>query len=132
MAKKHRSPRRKTPKKKKGEKQVNALAVIELIHGHITEALCAKVFSEERGGERRRTWTLGNLARFWMAVILRAPDSLTEILQESAQGGNGILPHVRATPEAFFQRCRDFRPVFFRRIFEEFVRRIQVDARCVY
>jgi len=62
--------------------------------------------------------------RFWTAVVVDGPDSLTQLLEEGRRGGDPMVPRVETTPEAFFQRCRDFSPKFFRELFHRFSTRV--------
>lgn len=105
---------------KPGVVQVNLTRVLELLHTHITEALCQTVFETVRRTERQRVWTLEALVQFWTAVILRAPRALSQALYETLEGREPLFPQVQATPEAFFQRCRDLRPAFFAAVFARF------------
>ena len=100
--------------------RVDLLGTVEVLHEHLTEALCEQVFEECRTAERRRAWTLSNLARFWTAVVLRAPKSLRQALAEGTGGGSWGYPDVAASPQAFFQRSQDLDPEFFKRLFEAF------------
>src|SRR4029079_10123543 len=101
-------------------KRVDLLGALEVLQGYLTPALCAAAFAEVRTAERQRRWTLECLTRFWTAVILRAPPSLTHALEE-ASGGANAYPKVNATPQAFFSRSKDFSYEFFQRVFERFV-----------
>jgi hypothetical protein len=105
-------------------KQVDLLGTVEVLHGYLTPALCAAAFEEVRTGERRRAWTLECLMQFWTAVILRAPASLTQALEE-ASGGATQYPKVKATPQAFFSRSKSFSFEFFERVFEGFVEAVR-------
>jgi hypothetical protein len=99
----------------------------QLLQTHITPALCQAVFGRVRRSERQRVWTLDALVRFWTAVILRAPTALSQALADALDGREPPFPQVEATPEAFFQRCRDLRPAFFAEVFRRFTARL-VDA----
>ena len=83
---------------------VDLLRPVELIHQHLTAALCLDVYRRHRVRERERIWTLARLAQFWTQVGLRAPESLTQVLQEkpapSAIGSDEPLP----SPQGFFAR----------------------------
>ena len=103
--------------------EVGLLGTVEVLHKHLTGALCESVFSAGRVTERRRLWTLQCLAEFWTAVILRAPDSLRQALEEASKGAAGF-PLVEASPQAFFSRCKDLRWEFFRDLFEAFTARV--------
>jgi hypothetical protein len=107
------------------ERRINPKAVVdllgttELLHQHLTEALSAVVYKAVRTTERERKWTLQKLAEFWTAVILRAPDNLTQALQEAVRGTGG-WPAVQATPESFFARCKSMKWKFFADLFAGF------------
>jgi hypothetical protein len=103
---------------------VDLVRVLELLRSHITAALCQTVFQSVRISERQRRWTLQALVEFWLAVILRAPRALSQALYETLEGSEPLFPLVEATPEAFFQRCRDLRPAFFAAIFARFTARL--------
>ena len=96
--------------------RVDLLETVEILHEHLTEGLCQGVFDDVREGERRRLWTLERLAEFWVAVVLRAPKSLTHALAE-ASGGKGTFPTVEASDQAFFSRCQTLSWEFFARVF---------------
>ena len=49
---------------------IHLAPTVELIHEHLTEALCDEVFHDVRTTERQRKWSLFGLARFWLDVIL--------------------------------------------------------------
>src|SRR6266704_5572390 len=105
-------------------KDVDLLRVIDLLQAHITPALCRTVFGKVRKTERQRVWTLEALVRFWTAVVLRAPTALSQALADSLETRDPLLPWIEASPEAFFQRCRDLRPVFFAEVFRRFTARL--------
>lgn len=115
-------------RKSKREVQADLLATVEVLHANLTSALCQDVFSEVRGAERQRVWTLQRLAEFWTAVILRAPKSLTQALEEAAGGKSGIWPKVEASSQGFFSRCQDLKWEFFRDLHEAFVDRALAKA----
>ncbi len=98
---------------------VDLLGTVDLLHRYVEKALCEEVFDEVRDRERRRVWTLERLSEFWIAVILRAPASLTQALSEG-MGGGGHFPSVEGTRQGFFERCRTLSPVFFSTLFERF------------
>ena len=103
---------------------VNLLRLAELLQAHITPALCHAAFGRVRRSERQRVWTLTALVQFWVAVILRAPKALSQALADGLEQREPLFPPVAATPEAFFQRCRDLRPAFFVEVFERFTARV--------
>ena len=99
--------------------RVDLLEPVRLLHEHLTAPLCEAAFEEVRGFERRRVWTLERLAKFWVAVVLRSPPSLTHALEE-ATAGRGGYPGVESSPQAFFARSTDLSGKFFARVFEAF------------
>lgn len=115
-------------RKRKQEVRADLLATVEVLHANLTSALCQDVFSGVRGAERQRVWTLQRLAEFWTAVTLRAPQSLTQALQEAAGGTSPMWPKVEASPQAFFSRCQDLKWEFFRSLYEAFVDRATATA----
>lgn len=96
---------------------------VSFIHEILTESLCKEVFEDHRTNERERKWVLFALARFWLAVILEPPPSLSALLERTRNRHDprGFLPEVDAESEAFFQRCRDLSSVFFTGLFHDFV-----------
>ncbi|MGH9661392.1 MAG: hypothetical protein ACRD96_22790, partial [Bryobacteraceae bacterium] len=105
-------------------RDIDLLRVVDLLHEHLTPALCRAVFGRVRTTERQRVWTLSALVQFWTAVILRAPKALSQALVDSLEDREPLFPKIEATPEAFFQRCRDLRPAFFAEVFQRFTARI--------
>lgn len=104
--------------------EIDLLRVVDLLHEHLTPALCRAAFKRVRRTERQRVWTLNALVQFWTAVILRAPAALSQALADSLEGREPLFPRIQATPEAFFQRCRDLRPAFFTEVFARFTARL--------
>src|SRR5262245_17076859 len=82
--------------------------------------MCEAVFREMRTKERARTWTLEAMAKFWIAVVLRAPDSLREALEE-AHGGRSGFPIVESTASSFFERAEGMGWEVFDELFRRFV-----------
>lgn len=78
------------------EQRIEPLGMVQLLHDHLTTSLCQTVFQQTRTTERERQWSLEALASFWTEVILRAPHSLTQALQEAAIGNGSGWPHVEA------------------------------------
>jgi hypothetical protein len=105
-------------------KTIDLLRVVDLLQEHITPGLCRAAFGAVRRTERQRVWTLEALIRFWTAVVLRAPTALSQALADSLEGRDPTFPRVEASPEAFFQRCRDLRPAFFAEVFRRFTDRL--------
>jgi hypothetical protein len=102
---------------------IDLLRLVDLLHEHITPALCHAAFGRVRKTERQRAWTLDALVRFWIAVTLRTPRALRQALADASEQRDPLFPRVPATPEAFFQRCRDLRPAFFAEVFRRFTAR---------
>src|SRR4029453_4469454 len=101
-------------------KTIDLLRGVDLLQAHITPALCRTVFGAVRRPEGQGVGTLGGFFRFGRAVVLRAPKALTQALADSLAGRDPASPRVEASPEAFFQRCRDLRPAFFAEAFQRF------------
>src|ERR1700675_1349139 len=100
------------------EVRIDLVRVVQLLLEHLSPALCYAAFRRVRTSERQRKWTLHALVRFWTAVILRAPGALSPALGEALDGREPLFPRIKATPAAFFQRCRDLRPEFFAEVFQ--------------
>ena len=107
-----------------GEVRINLVRVMDLLQEHLTRALCQAAFRRVRTTERQRKWTLQALVSFWTAVILRAPQALSQALLDSRDGREPLIPRIQASPEAFFQRCRNLRPAFFAEVFQRFTARL--------
>ena len=108
--------------------RIDLLAVAQVLHEHLTDALCDDVFEEVRGKERRRQIGLSTLAQFWTAVVMRAPTSLTQALAEANRRpgeATSAYPVVEGSDQAFFQRCATLNPEFFERLFEAFRSRLE-------
>jgi hypothetical protein len=101
---------------------VDLIRTLELLTQHITQALCDSAFRKVRTNERQRQWSLWALVQFWTAVILRAPPSLSHALVEVQEGRELLVPRIKASPEAFFERCRDLSWKFFAEVFRRFVK----------
>jgi len=78
--------------------RVSLADTVELLHTHLTAALCHTVFHRVRNRERQRRWTLAALAQFWTTVILTAPRSLTQVLQEGGMMFPALGPAARTRP----------------------------------
>lgn len=111
---------------------MDLLGTLRILQRHLTESLCEKVFKQVRLDERQRKWTLHALMRFWTAVMIRAPQSLTQVLEEITRGGDRLFPMVNATPEAFFERCKEFRWHFFAGVYRAFLKRALGEARAMF
>jgi IS4 transposase len=113
--------------------EVKLAPTVNFLHEHITESLCEEVFRDVRMHERQRKWTLFALARFWLAVILKPPPSLSQVLERTRRlDPKGLLPHVAASAESFFQKCKVFSSSFFMALYHHFVERILPDAPAAY
>lgn len=118
--------------KKKGT-EVNLLKAVQILDTTITSSLCETVFQTVRTHERQRVWTLHALVGFWNAVILNAPPSLRQALEEAAEGEakSPEWPEVETTPEAFFQRSQNLSWRFFQGLYGAFSERIhQIAPPC--
>jgi hypothetical protein len=117
--------------------EVNLLGLVELSHRHLTDTLFRRVHKDVRSKEQQLQWTLHYLVQFWTAVILRAPVSLTQALND-ARGLVGdkvrkdLYPPVEASPEAFFEKCRDLKWEFFHAVYEGFTESILPEAPRTY
>ena len=111
---------------------VNLAETVELLHTHLTAALCHTVFQRVRNRERQRRWSLAALAQFWLAVLFTGPRSLTQALREAGMRFPALGPAARTSPEAFFQRAERLRPQFFQALYEAFVARLLPDALTTY
>ena len=100
------------------EQRIELLGTVELLHDHLTTSLCQTVLQPTRTTERERQWSLEALVSFWPEVMLRAPQSLTQAVQEAALGNGAGWPPVPASPEAFFQRCQSLNWRFFANLYE--------------
>ncbi len=109
---------------RRGQPTIDLDRLVDLLQTHITPAVCHAAFRHVRITERQRVWTLHALVRFWIAVVLHAPKALSQALAESRESTASVFPAVPATAEAFFQRCRDLRPMFFAEVFQRFTARL--------
>ena len=110
------------------EQRVELLGTVQVLHEHLTTSLCQTVFQQTRTTERERRWSLAALASFWTEVILRAPQSLTQAIEEAATGNGAGWPRVQATPEAFFERCQTLNWRFFATLYDAFVAQVLPQA----
>jgi hypothetical protein len=100
------------------------LGALKLLKKHVTGALCESAFGKQRLDERQRRWSLTALVQFWMAVILRAPPSLSQALLDAQEGRDRLFPRIQASPQAFFDRCKNLSWRFFAQVFELLVARL--------
>lgn len=118
---------------KKKEVRIDLLGTVDLLQKCLTEAVCREVFRQTRTTERVRVWTLHQLAEFWNAVVLRAPESLTRALQEAQEGSSTGWPAVPSTSkQAFFKHCQDLRPEFFASLFRALLERLVAKSPPVF
>ncbi len=115
-----------------GEVRVDLLGTLKILQRHLTKSLCEKVFREVRLDERQRTWTLHALIRFWTGVMIRAPRSLTQVPEEITRGTDHLFPSIQATPEAFFERCKEFRWHFFAGVYRAFLKKVLGEALATF
>lgn len=95
------------------EQRIELLGTVQLLHDHLTTSLCQTVFQQTRTTERKRQWSLAALASFWTAVILRAPPSLTQALQEAAVGKGSGGPPGAGEPGSLFPTLPELALAFF-------------------
>ena len=105
------------------DRSVEILDILTLLFRHLTPSLCQTVFQEVREDERQRKWSLEAIARFWTAMIVRHPPSLTQGIAQTRKKGSRrdpLWPRVQAEVNAFFEKCWALRPDFFRALYEGF------------
>jgi hypothetical protein len=119
-------PSMKTSKRKLSlaVEEVPSAHYLSVIWQHLTESLCEEVFAATRERERQRKWTLFALVWFWIALLQSRLGSQTRALLE-ARAGSILFPPVDATPEAFFQKIQNVRPVFFQNVFRAYTERLK-------
>lgn len=126
-------------KREKLEERKNALSdrhidihlvpPMEILHGHVTKAMCDVVFGDVRTTERERKWTLYALARFWLAVVLKAPPSLSNMLAlMRGRELEGFLPEISASAESFFMKCKSLSYVFMAEVHQRFTESVLPEA----
>jgi hypothetical protein len=104
----------------KDAERVDLLGTAQVLHEHLTGELCRRVFEQVRERERSRLWPLDLLARFWTAVTLRAPPSLTHALALATGRRDADYPAVEGSDQGFFERCKTLSWQFFSSLFEAF------------
>ena len=100
---------------------------LSIVWKYLTESLCQEVFAATRERERQRKWTLYALVWFWIALLQSRYRSQTRALLE-ARASSALFPPVDASPEAFFQKVQNVRPVFFRNVFRAFTTALKSEA----
>ena len=93
---------------------------MQLVHEHVTSALCASVFEDLRDKERARTWTLERLVGFWLAVAARAPRSLRAGFDELFGASAAVEAGFTSSRSSFFERSQSLRWVFVQEVFRRF------------
>lgn len=117
------------------DRSVDILDVLTLLFHHLTPSLCQTVFEEVRENERQRKWSLEAIARFWTAMIVRHPPSLTHGIAQTRKRGSRrdpLWPRVQAEVNAFFEKCWALRPDFFRTLYEDFTQSLLRDTPEAY
>lgn len=109
---------------RRGPRMIDLDRLVDVLQTHLTPALCQAASGRVRTTERQRAWTLHDLVRFWIAVVLHAPRALSHALAEAWEEGDSVFPAVPVTPEAVFQRWRDLRPAFLAEVFRRFAARV--------
>ena len=119
------------PKRSRAVEEVPSADYLSVIWKHLTKSLCDEVFAATRESERQRKWTLFALIWFWISLLKSGYTSQTRALLE-ARAGSPLFPQVDATPEAFFQKVQDVRPVFFRSLFHGFTERLKPEVPATF
>jgi hypothetical protein len=107
--------------------EVPSADYLSVVWEHLTESMCEEVFAATRERERRRKWTLFAMVWFWIGLLQSRYSSQTRALLE-ARAGSPLFPPVDASPEAFFQKAQDMRPVFFQNVFRGYTARLKSEA----
>ena len=107
--------------------EVPSAKYLSIVWKYLTESLCQEVFAVTRERERQRKWTLYALVWLWIALLQSRYGSQTRALLE-APAGSALFPPVDASPEAFFQKVQNVRPVFFRNVFRAFTTALKAEA----
>src|SRR3990167_8472862 len=89
------------------KRQASLLPALKLLTTHLTQELCKAVFQKVRLAERDRKWSLTALVMFWTEVVIRAPQSLTQALQEVApcrrrSDDRGVFREMQGHAARFF------------------------------
>jgi len=112
-------------------RSLHLLGIFELLHQHLTPALCASVYKKVRIGERERKWTFQAIVEFWTTMIIQSPPSITQALTRTRARGakrDPMWPEVSAEVNAFFEKCSALRADFFRVLYEGFTSSILKDT----
>jgi len=120
--------KQKNPAVRPLPKKIKAINFMEVVWKHLTEGICNEVFETTRDKERQRKWTLFTLLRMWMGLLQSTIGSQTAAV-EACGNDHPLFPKVEATPESFFMRIQNLRPVFFKNIFSRFTRAIEPELQ---
>lgn len=107
---------------------IDLLGIAVLLQRHLTDALCEEAFHAVRTTERIRLWSLALLAKFWVQVVLRTPASLTQAFEEGLRGNGVFGQQISGTSQAFFERSRTLKWIFFSELYRSFVTSITPEA----
>lgn len=111
--------------------EVPSAQYLSIVWKYLTESLCQEVFAATRERERQRKWTLYALVWFWIGLLQSRYGSQTRALLE-ARAGAALFPPVDASPEAFFQKVQNVRPVFFRNVFRAYTEALRAEAPATF
>lgn len=114
---------------KQARQIIDLLGATARIQQHLTDALCDEVFRGVRTTERERLWSLATLAKFWVHVVLRSPESLTQAFEEGLRGGGVLGRRISGTSQAFFERSQTLKWTFFSELYRRFVASLTPEAR---
>lgn len=107
--------------------EVPSAHYLSVVWQYLTESMCEEVFAATRERERQRKWTLFAMVWFWLSLLQSRYGSQTRALLE-ARAGSPLFPPVDASPEAFFQKVQNVRPVFFQNVFRTYTERLKAEA----
>ena len=68
-------------------RRISLLSVAQLLHKHLTSALCESAWLRVRSTERARLWTLELLAKFWTPAIHNTAEELEDVRGVFARRG---------------------------------------------
>lgn len=115
-----------------GERKVTVLDLLGialLLQRHLTDALCEEAFRAVRTTERIRLWSLALLSKFWVYVVLRSPQSLTQAFEEGVRGDGIFGQRLPGTSQAFFERSQTLKWTFFSEVYRRFVDSVTPEAK---
>lgn len=116
------------------DQRIDLLRMFQILMDHLTPSLCQTVYKKHVNKERERKWTFEAIVQFWMAMIIRHPDSLEQGLDETRKrrGRDKFWPPVMAASQAFFEKCQKLRQDFFQTLYEDFTARLLPQAPTLY